>query len=65
MLGIFWVKPGVRVVHNRYGAGVVQAVSKDIIKVRFDQSERTLSYPSVFENGILTKTGCNTRSSKS
>lgn len=50
-----WVKPGVRVVHNRYGAGVVQAVSKDIIKVRFDQSERTLSYPSVFENGILTK----------
>ena len=50
-----WVKPGVRVIHNRYGAGVVLAVSKDIIKVRFGQSERTLSYPSVFENGILTK----------
>lgn len=50
-----WVKPGARVNHNRYGGGVVLAVAKDIIKVRFGQTERTLSYPSVFENGILTK----------
>ena len=52
---LIWVKPGARVNHNRYGAGVVFAVAKDIIKVRFGQTERTLSYPSVFENGILTK----------
>lgn len=50
-----WVKPGVRVNHNRYGAGVVLTVAKDIIKVRFGQTERTLSYPGIFENGILTK----------
>lgn len=34
-----WVKPGVRVNHNRYGAGVVLSVAKDIIKVRFGQTE--------------------------
>jgi len=50
-----WVRPGARVNHNRYGAGVVLSVATDIIKVRFGQTERTLSYPSVFENGILTK----------
>ena len=50
-----WVKPGARVTHNRYGAGTVIAIGKDIIKVRFGATERTLSYPSVFENGILSK----------
>lgn len=50
-----WVKPGARVNHNRYGAGVVLAVAKDIIRVQFGLIDRTLSYPSVFENGILTK----------
>lgn len=55
MSDLSWVKPGVRVNHSRYGSGVVLTVAKDIIKVRFGQSEKTLSYPSVFENGILTK----------
>lgn len=50
-----WVKAGACVNHNRYGTGVVLAVAKDTIKVRFGQTERTLTYPSVFENGILTK----------
>lgn len=50
-----WVKAGVRVIHQRYGIGVVLAVAKDTIKVRFGQTERTLAYPGVFVNGILTR----------
>lgn len=50
-----WVKPGARVYHNRYEAGVVLAVSRDSVKVRFGKTERMFSYPSVIENGILTK----------
>ena len=49
------MKAGVRVIHQRYGIGVVLAVAKDTIKVRFGQTERTLTYPGVFVNGILTR----------
>jgi flagellar biosynthesis GTPase FlhF len=54
-----WVKPGAHVTHTRYGVGAVLDVSKDIIKVRFGQSEKVLSYPSTFERGILTKAVSN------
>lgn len=50
-----WVKPGARVIHRRYGDGVVVDVKKDIVKVEFGKTEKTLSYPSVFENGILAR----------
>ena len=50
-----WVKPGVTVRHNSFGNGIVLAIQKDIIRVKFGQTERMLSYPDVFERGILTK----------
>jgi hypothetical protein len=50
-----WVKVGVRVNHKRFGNGIITSISKDQIKVRFGKDERTLMYPSSFENGLLTK----------
>lgn len=50
-----WVKPGATVKHSHYGSGVVLAIEKDIIRVRFGQTERMLSYPDVFDRKILTK----------
>lgn len=50
-----WVKPGARVLHNRFGEGAVVGIEDGTITVRFGQTEKMFQYPSVFEKGILTK----------
>lgn len=50
-----WVKLGARVYHSSFHMGTVTEIRKDTIKVRFGKTERTMSYPIVFESGILSK----------
>ncbi|MBQ3411877.1 MAG: DUF4011 domain-containing protein [Oscillospiraceae bacterium] len=57
VLDLSWVVPGARVRHKSWGSGVVLNVLRinGIVDVRFSKFERSLSYPFVFETGVLTK----------
>lgn len=50
-----WFKPGALVKHASYGAGIILAIDKAAVKVRFGQNEIMFSYPDVFESGTLVK----------
>lgn len=52
---ISWVKTGVKVVHRKFGEGIIREVAKDQVKVWFKTGDRVFMYPSVFRNGLLTK----------
>ncbi len=50
-----WVQHNARVYHRSFGYGVITGITHDQVTVRFGRSERTFMYPSVFVNGLLTK----------
>ncbi len=52
---LFWVKVGVKVTHSKFGDGVIRELAKDQIKIGFRTGDRVFMYPSVFQNGLLTK----------
>lgn len=49
------VQVGEKVSHKKFGEGAIKYISETKIAVTFNNEDKTFQYPSVFENGYLTK----------
>ena len=47
------VKPGVAVIHKKFGDGSVMKIAGDKIYIAFGKAEKVFLFPSSFENGFL------------
>ncbi len=47
------LKPGVVVIHNKFGDGLVVKIEDERIYIAFGKAEKAFLFPSSFENGIL------------
>lgn len=47
------VKVGMKLIHKKFGKGVVVSISGDMITVSFNGAEKKFMFPDAFENGFL------------
>lgn len=47
------VKPGVAIIHNKFGDGLVVKIADGKIHIAFGKAEKAFLFPSSFENGFL------------
>lgn len=48
------IKVGVAVTHTKFGSGMIVAIGKDLIAVKFAEGEKRFQFPGAFENGFLS-----------